>query len=82
MVEENCIITPEYNSNKCAVCWYIKIIHNPPPHPLGHEIYNLVNLPLVIITIYSDCLTYAYGVEKKILKEIMHFHYMTYLAMS
>ena len=35
----------------------------------------LVDPSLVIITIYLVCLE----VEKKIFKEIMHFHYMTYM---
>ena len=36
----------------------------------------LVDLFLLIITILSACL----GLESKVLKGIMHFHYMTYLA--
>ena len=36
----------------------------------------LVDPSLVIIDILSVCLR----VEKKILKEIMHFHYMTFMA--
>ena len=36
---------------------------------------------LVIITTYLVYLTYEErGVEKKIFKEIMHFHYMTYIG--
>ena len=38
----------------------------------------LVDYPLVIIAIYMLNLTYQYlEVERKIFKEIMHFHYMT-----
>ena len=50
------------------------------PCPGGHEIYNFgVDSSLVIITklSLSDlCLSE----EKKLLTDIMHFHYMTYLA--
>ena len=38
-----------------------------------------VDSSLVIIKIYLVCLIYL-GLEKKILKEIMHFHYITYMA--
>ena len=53
-------------------------LHNNPC-PGGHEIYNLVDPSLVIITTYLVCLIYAWE-QRKIFKEIMHFHYMTYMA--
>ena len=40
----------------------------------------LVDSSFVIITLLSVCLTWP-GVAKKILKEIMHFHRMTFIAM-
>ena len=50
------------------------------PCPRGHEIYNFGG-PFrghhyYILGLSNLCL----GVEKKIFKEIMHFHYMTYMA--
>ena len=50
------------------------------PCPGGHEIYNFGG-PFrghhyYILSLSNLCL----GVEKKIFKEIMHFHYMTYMA--
>ena len=50
------------------------------PCPGGHEIYNF-GRPFLghhdyILSFFDICL----GVEKKIFKEIMHFHYMTYMA--
>ena len=50
------------------------------PCPGGHESYNS-GRPVLghhhYILSFSDlCL----GVKKKIFKEIMHFHYMTYMA--
>ena len=52
------------------------------PCPRGHEIYNF-GTPFLghhhYIRGLSDlCL----GIEKKIFKEVMHFHYMTYMATS
>ena len=51
------------------------------PLPGGHEIYHFGG-PFrghhyYILSLSNLCL----GVEKKIFKEIMHFHYMTYMAM-
>ena len=58
----------------------IKIIHNlTPPPPWDHEIYNFgihfLGHPYHIISLSDLCP----GVEK-ILKEIIHFHYMAYMA--
>ena len=48
--------------------------------PRGREIYNLggpfLGHHYYILCLFNLCL----GVEKKIFKEIMHFHYMTYMA--
>ena len=50
------------------------------PCPRGHEMYNFGRAFLVhhyyIFGLSDLCLR----VEKKIFKEIMHFHYMTYMA--
>ena len=50
------------------------------PFPEGHKIYNFVRPFLghhyYILGLSDLCL----GVEKKLLKEIMHFYYMTYMA--
>ena len=50
------------------------------PYPGDHEIYNFGRPFLAhhyyIFGLSDQCLR----VEKKILKEIMHFHYMTYMA--
>ena len=47
----------------------------------GHEIYNFGSNFFghhhYILSLSDLCL----GVKKKIFKEIMHFHYMTYMAM-
>ena len=56
-----------------------------PPHknpcPRGHEIYNFgrpfLGHHYYILGLSDLCL----GIEKKIFKEIMHFYYMTYMAM-
>ena len=53
---------------------------NKNPCPRGHESYNF-GWPFLghhdyILSLSDICM----GVEKKILKEIMHFHYMTYMA--
>ena len=50
------------------------------PLPRGHENYNFLR-PFIghhynIYSLSDLCLV----VNKKILKEIMHFHYMTYMA--
>ena len=52
---------------------------NKNPSPVGHEIYNF-GTPFLchhndILSLSDLCL----GVEKKILKQIMHFQYMTYM---
>ena len=54
------------------------------PSPGVHEIYNfgtcinfLGHHYYIVLSLSDLCL----GVEKKIFKEIMHFHYMTYVAM-
>ena len=48
------------------------------PCPGGHQIYNLdrhfLGHHYCILSLSGQCL----GVEKKILKDIIHFHYMTY----
>ena len=58
---------------------YITFIEMPRHHaePLhrGHEIYNFGRPFLGHLTLSFLCL----GEEKKIFKEIMHFHYMTYI---
>ena len=42
-----------------------------------------VNPSLIIITTaYSQFVWSSLGVEKKVFQEIMHFHYMTYMATS
>ena len=50
------------------------------PCPGDHEIYNFGRPVLsqynFILGLSDQCL----GVEKKMFKEIMHFHYMTYMA--
>ena len=50
------------------------------PLPRGHENYNFgrpfLGHHYYIISLSDQCL----GVEKKISKEMMHFHYMTYMA--
>ena len=55
-------------------------LHNNP-FSGGHEIYNFGGPFLChhyyILSLSDLCL----GVEKKIFKEIMHFYYMTYMAM-
>ena len=48
---------------------------NPCPGVMKFTIY--VDPSLVIISIYLNCL----GIENKIFKEIMHFHYITYMTM-
>ena len=48
---------------------------NPCPGVMKFTIY--VDPSLFIITIYLNCL----GIENKIFKEIMHFHYITYMTM-
>ena len=51
------------------------------PCPRAHEMYNFGRVFLVhhyyILGLFHLCL----GVEKKIFKEIAHFHYKTYMAL-
>ena len=59
---------------------YMATPEHQNPGPGGHEIYNF-GTPFLghhyyILGLFHLCL----GVEKKIFKEIMHFHYMTYMA--
>ena len=57
--------------------------HAQEQEPLlrGHEIYN-VGTPFVGHHYYIPSLSdLCLGKEKKILKEIMHFHYMTHTTM-
>ena len=49
--------------------------YHKKPCPLVMKVTLLLDPSLVIITIYIVCLIYAWG-----LKEIMYFHYMTYMA--
>ena len=53
---------------------------NKNPCPWGHESNNFVR-PFLVYQYYILSLSDLYlGVEEKILKEIMHFHYMTFMA--
>ena len=59
---------------------YMATPEHKNPCPWGHEIYNF-GRPFLghnnyIFGLSDQCLR----VEKKIVKEIMHFHYMTYMA--
>ena len=60
---------------------YMAMPQHKIPCPVGHEIY-IVGRPFFrhhcnyILSLSDLCL----GVEKKIFKEIMHFHYMNYMA--
>ena len=57
-----------------AIPWYKN------PCPGGNEIYNLIRPFLghlyLILSLSELCL----GVENKIFKEIMHIHYISYMA--
>ena len=59
---------------------YMAILWHKNPCPRGHEIYNFgrpfLGHHYYILGLSDLCL----GIEKKIFKEIMHFHYMTYMA--
>ena len=59
---------------------YMAMPWHKNPCPGGHEIYNFgrpfLGLHYYILSLSDLCL----GVEKKIFKGIMHFHYMTYMA--
>ena len=46
------------------------------PCPWGHEIGDLVDPSMVIITIYLSLSDLSLGVQKKIFKEIMQFNYL------
>ena len=48
--------------------------------PWGHEIYNFGSLFFSHHNYFLSSSDLCLGVEKKVLKEIMHFHYMTYMA--
>ena len=52
------------------------------PLPIGHESFifgrPFLGLHFYVLSLSDLCL----GVEKKIFIEIMHFHYMTYMATS
>ena len=51
------------------------------PYPKGHEIDNF-GTPFRCHHYYRLCLSHlCLRVEKKIFKEEMHFHYMTYMTM-
>ena len=61
---------------------YMATPYHKNPCPWGHEIYNF-GRPFLghhynIFSLFNLCL----GVEKKILKGLMHFHYMTYMVTS
>ena len=53
--------------------------HTLPKHPCpgGHEIHNFGSLFLGLHNYILSLSVVCLGVEKKILKEIMHFHYTT-----
>ena len=59
---------------------YMATPQHKNPCPGGHEIYNFggpfLGNHYYILSLSNLCL----GVEKKIFKEIMHFHYVTYMA--
>ena len=59
---------------------YLATPQHKNPLPGGHEIYNFgtpfLGHPYYIHSLSDLCI----GVEKKIFKEIMFFHYMTYMA--
>ena len=52
------------------------------PCPGSHEIYNLVDLSSIIITIYLVRLFFAREYKKEIFKENLHFHYITCTFMA
>ena len=59
---------------------YMATPEHKNPCPRGHEIYNF-GRPFLghhnyILNLFDLCL----GVEKKIFKEIMYYHYVTYMA--
>ena len=50
------------------------------PLPRGHEIYNFAR-PLLGYHYYTFLSDLCLGKERKILKEIIHFQYMTHMVM-
>ena len=59
---------------------YMATPEHQTPSPGGHEIYNF-GTPFLGHQYYIHSLSdQRLGVEKKIFKEIMHVHYMTYMA--
>ena len=59
---------------------YMAMPQHKNPYPRGHEIYNF-GRPFLGHHYYIHGLSdVCLGVEKKIFKEIMHFHYITYMA--
>ena len=74
--------TEENIKSKNAFSLYELFIHAlaQKPFPRAHEIYSFgrpfLGLHYYILSLPDLCP----GVEVKIIKEIMHFHYMTYLA--
>ena len=59
---------------------YMMTLQHKNPCPGGHENYNfggpLLGHDYKTLSLSDLCL----GVEKKIFKEIMYFHYITYMA--
>ena len=59
---------------------YMATPQHKNPGPPGHEIYN-IGRPFLGHHYYILGLSYlCLGIKKKIFKEIMQFHYMTYMA--
>ena len=83
LVYPSLVIITEFFKRNNAFSLYMTYMATPlrkNPCPRGHEIY-MFGRPCLghyyCILRFSDlCL----GVEKKIFKEIKHFHYMTYMA--
>ena len=59
---------------------YMATLQHQNPCPGGCEIYNLGRPFLGHHYFINSLSDLCMGVKKKILKEIMHFHYMTYMA--
>ena len=75
--EESCIIIPKCNHNQCVIYTTSKLYIFLNLSQRAHEII-IFGKPLIdhhyhLISLSDLCP----GVEKKILKEIMYFHYMT-----
>ena len=70
--------TKFYETSACA-CSLFDHTRAQEPYPRGHEIYKFGRLNLghhyYTFSLSNLCLSE----EKKFLKEIMHFHYMTYM---